>query len=171
MAVRRRKTVADYLKVESEFAFMGIGFIELNESPSAKSDSKQYINETAATSSIVGYEPEFAFELDQIREEKVIDFICDIAELQKTGEDAETEYMKVDLDKPGTKEGSFRARKFKVAIEVSDLESKDGSMGGKGKFLQKGDLVLGTFDTSTKTFTEGWDPKPTTPTIISEGSN
>ena len=159
MAVRKRKTVADYLKVGNEFVFMGVGFTELNESPSAKTKSKQYINEQSATTSITGYETEFGFETDQIRDEKAIDFICDIGELQKIGADAETEYIKVDLDKPAKAENGFRARKFKVAVSIDDFEAKDNEMSAKGKLLGMGDLVLGTFDTSTKSFTEGFEAK------------
>ncbi|CEN87349.1 hypothetical protein [Paraclostridium sordellii] len=159
MAVRKRKTVADYLKVGKEFVFMGVGFTELNESPSAKTKSKQYINEQSVTTSITGYETEFGFETDQIRDEKAIDFICNIGELQKIGADAETEYIKVDLDKPAKAENGFRARKFKVAVSIDDFEAKDNEMSAKGKLLGMGDLVVGTFDTSTKTFTEGFEAK------------
>ncbi|MDU1453150.1 MAG: hypothetical protein E6912_00030 [Paeniclostridium sordellii] len=159
MAVRKRKIVADYLKVGKEFVFMGTGFTELNESPSAKTKSKQYINEQSATTSITGYETEFGFETDQIRDEKAIDFICNIGELQKIGADAETEYIKVDLDKPAKAENGFRARKFKVAVSIDDFEAKDNEMSAKGKLLGMGDLVVGTFDTSTKTFTEGFEAK------------
>ena len=133
MAVRKRKIVADYLKVGKEFVFMGTGFTELNESPSAKTKSKQYINEQSATTSITGYETEFGFETDQIRDEKAIDFICDIGELQKTGADAETEYIKVDLDKPAKTEHGIRTRKFKISLSRDDLEAKDNEMSAKGK--------------------------------------
>lgn len=159
MAIRKRKIVADYLKVGKEFVFMGTGFTELNESPSAKTTSKLYINDKSSTTSITGYETEFGFETDQIRDEKAIDFICDIGELQKTGADAETEYIKVDLDKPAKAENGFRARKFKVAVSIDDFEAKDNEMSAKGKLLGMGDLVLGTFDTTTKTFTEGFEAK------------
>lgn len=163
MAVRKRLKVADYLNVGKngvdEYVFMGLGFTELNESPSAQTSSKRYINDKSATTSITGYETEFGYETDQIRDEKAIDFICDIGELQKTGDDAETDYIKVDLDKPGTTENTYRARKFRVAVEVSDLEAKDGEMSAKGKFLGVGDLVLGTFDTTTKKFTPGFAEK------------
>lgn len=159
MAVRKRNIVADYLKVGSEFVFMGTGFTELNESPSAKTTSKQYINEKSSTTSITGYETEFGFETDQIRDEKAIDFICDIGETQKTGADAETEYIKVDLDKPSTTENEFRARKFKVAVSIDDFEAKDNEMSAKGKLLGIGDLVVGTFNTTTKTFTDGFTAK------------
>ncbi|NGT68167.1 hypothetical protein G6Z16_14990 [Clostridium perfringens] len=159
MSIRNRTLVADYLEVGEEFVFMGTGFTDLNESPNAKVNKKQYINDKSPTSSIVSYESEFDFETDQVREEKAIEYICDIGETHKTGSDAETYYIKVDLDKPGTTDNTYRARKFKVAIQVDDLGSKDGEMGTKGKLLTQGDLEVGTFNTQTRTFTKGFEPK------------
>ncbi|EGT0692731.1 TPA: hypothetical protein K8M96_002811 [Clostridium perfringens] len=159
MSIRNRTVVADYIKVGEEFILMGTGFTDLNESPNAKVEKKQYINEKSPTSFITGYESEFDFETDQIREEKAIEYICSIGELHKTGSDAETEYIRVDIDKPGTTENTFRARKFKVAVQVDDLGAKDGGMGTKGKLLTQGDLEVGTFNTQTRTFTKGFEPK------------
>ncbi|MEI2419765.1 hypothetical protein V6O07_05795, partial [Arthrospira platensis SPKY2] len=65
----------------------------------------------------------------------------------------------VDLDKPAQAESSFRARKFSVAIQVDEFGAKDGEMSAKGKLLTKGDLVVGTFNVSTKEFTEGFTAK------------
>lgn len=159
MAIRNRTLVADYLKVGEEFVLMGAGFTDINESPNAKTSKKQYVNDKSPTSSIVSYESEFSFETDQIRDQKAIDFICDIGELHKTGSESETEYIRVDLDKPGTADNTFRARKFNVAVQVDDLNSKDGEMTAKGKLLTRGDLEVGTFNTQSKEFTKGFTPK------------
>ncbi|MDM0716519.1 hypothetical protein QTH85_14765 [Clostridium perfringens] len=158
-SIRNRTTVADYLKVGEEFVLMGAGFTDINESPNAKTNKKQYVNDKSPTSSIVSYESEFPYETDQIRDEKAIDFICDIGELHKTGSESETEYIRVDLDKPGTADNTFRARKFNVAVQVDDLNAKDGEMTAKGKLLTRGDLVVGTFNITTKEFTEGFTAK------------
>lgn len=158
-SIRNRITVADYLKVNEEFVLMGAGFTDINESPNAKTSKKQYVNDKSPTSSIVSYETEFPYETDQIRDEKAIEFICNIGEEQKIGSDAETEYIRVDLDKAGTTENTFRARKFNVAVQVDELGSKDGEMTAKGKLLTKGDLEVGTFNTQTKEFTKGFTPK------------
>ena len=159
MGVRSRTVVADYLKVGEEFKLMGAGFTDINESPNAKTSTKQYVNDKSPTSSITSYEPEFEFETDQMREQEAIDFICEIGEMQKIGSEAETEYIRVDLDKEAQEENSFRARKFKLAVKVDDFGSKDGEMSAKGKLLCKGDLVLGSFNTITRTFTEGFTAK------------
>ena len=49
MAIRKRKVQANYLKVKETFELLGAGFTELNESPSAQTTSKRYINHNLIT--------------------------------------------------------------------------------------------------------------------------
>ena len=83
-----------------------------------------------------------------------VDFIRDIGENRKTGVDAETDYVRVDLDKKvGASGTEYEARKFHVAVEVSDFADSDGEMTMSGNLLGIGDMVIGKFDTTSKTFT------------------
>lgn len=159
MAIRKRDIQANYLKVADAFELSSTGFTELNESPSAQTTSKRYINQSSATQSVTGYEWSSSFNADQIVSEKVIEHIREIGEMQKTGADTETEYVIVDLDKPAQTSG-FRARKFKVAIAVDSFSVNDGELAIEGSLLGITDPVLGTFDTTAKTFTEGFTPAP-----------
>lgn len=159
MGIRKRKVQANYLKVKDAFELLGTGFTELNESPSAKTTSKRYINQSSSTQSVTSYEWGTSFNTDQINSEKAIEYIRDIGEMQKTGADAETEYLIVDLDKPGTAEGSFRARKFKVAIAVDSFDDNDGELGISGSFLGQSDPIEGTFTVAAKEFSEGFAAK------------
>ena len=159
MAVRKRKIQANYLMVEKAFELLGTGFSELNESPSAQTASKRYINQSSASQSITGYEWATSFNADQIVSENAIDSIRKIGEMQLTGVDTETEYLIVDLDKPATEEGSFRARQFKIAIQVDSFDDNDGELGVSGSLLGISDPVEGTFVTTAKTFTKGFTPK------------
>lgn len=159
MSIRKRKVQANYLKVGEDFELLGTGFTELNESPSAQTTSKRYINQASATQSITGYEWTTSFNTDQIVSDKAIEHIRKIGEMQLTGADAESEYIIVDLDKPGTAEGTYRARKIKVAIAVDSFDDNDGELGISGSFLGQSDPVEGTFTVSDKTFTEGFTPK------------
>lgn len=158
MSVRKRKIQANYLEVASAFELLGTGFTELNESPSAQTTSKRYINQSSASQSVTGYEWASEFTADQINSEKAIEYIREIGEMQKLGADTETNYIIVDLDKPAATTG-FRARKIKVAISVDSFEDEDGDLGISGSFLGISDPVLGTFDPTTKEFTEGFTPK------------
>lgn len=159
MAIRKRKVQANYMKVKEAFELLGTGFTELNESPSAQTTSKRYINQSSSTQSVTGYEWSSGFNTDQIVSDKAIEHIRDIGEMQKTGADTETEYIIVDLDRPGTVEGSFRARKFKVAIAVDSFDDNDGELGISGSFLGQSDPIEGTFTVATKTFEEGFTAK------------
>ena len=167
MSIRKRKIQANYLKVADTFELLGTGFTELNESPSAQTTSKRYINQSSASQSVTGYEWATEFTADQIVSEKAIEYIREIGEMQKLGSDTETDYLIVDLDKPADTTG-FRARKIKVAISIDSFPDNDGELGIEGSFLGISDPVLGTFDTTTKEFTEGFTPK-TEGTTTEEG--
>ena len=73
--VRQRYMQANYIDVgstDSTYAFMGAGFSELNESPSAQTSSKRYINDKAQTKRVTGYDWSSSFNTDQIRSEEVV---------------------------------------------------------------------------------------------------
>lgn len=158
MGIRKRKVQANYLKVGETFELLGTGFTELNESPSAQTSSKRYINQSSASQSVTGYEWSSSFNADQIVSEKAIEHIRKIGEMQLTGADTEAEYIIVDLDKEAQDTG-YRARKIKVAIAVDSFDDNDGELGISGSFLGQSDPVEGTFNTSTKSFTEGFIAK------------
>ena len=151
-----RYQVADYLATgEGEFALMGVGFNTLDENPTAQKDAKTYINQKAQTTQIKSYQPTFPFDTDLISDEAAVMAIYDIGRNQKTGEDAELDYVRVELFKPvADKENVFEARKFKVAVEVANITGEGGGiMKVTGNLNGVGDFVAGTFDTTTKTFT------------------
>lgn len=158
MAIRKRKVQANYLKVNDAFELLGTGFTELNESPSAQTTSKRYVNQSSASQSVTGYEWSTSFNADQILSEKAIEHIRNIGEMQLTGAETETEYIIVDLDKEAQTAG-YRARKFEVAIAIDSFDDNDGELGISGSFLGKSDPVEGTFDTSAKTFKDGFTAK------------
>lgn len=156
--IRARKMQANYIKVKKAgsdpaYCFMGSGFTDLNEKPSAKTSSKRYINMKSESKSVTGYDWISEFTADQIKSEDALEYIIDIGENQLTGEDAETEYVIVDLDKTTETANEFKARKFDVAVEVADFGDEDGEMTVSGNLLGKSDPVAGTFNTTTKVFT------------------
>ncbi|MGN0416931.1 hypothetical protein [Anaerostipes faecalis] len=158
-SVRQRRMQANYINVgtadKEEYVLMGTGFTDLNEEPGAQTSSKRYINDKSTSKAITGYEWQAPYTADQIKSEKAIEYICEIGELQKTGADAETDYVIVDLDKKdGDNGSSYHARKIHVAVEVSSFGNEDGEMTCEGNLLGVGDVEEGTFDTSTKTFSK-----------------
>nr|DAH08878.1 MAG TPA: hypothetical protein [Caudoviricetes sp.]DAH93118.1 MAG TPA: hypothetical protein [Caudoviricetes sp.]DAY95837.1 MAG TPA: hypothetical protein [Caudoviricetes sp.] len=160
-SVRQRRMQANYLDIgtaeEENFVLMGTGFTDLNEEPGAQTSSKRYVNDASTSKGITGYEWQAPYTADQIRSEEAIAYICEIGELLKTGADAETDYVIVDLDQKESAENTYHARKFHVAIEVASFGNEDGEMNCEGNLLGIGDVVEGTFNTSTKKFTAKGD--------------
>ena len=156
MGTRQRRMEADYLKVGENFEFLGAGFTAIDEKPNSQVTEKRYINDASSSQSVTGYKWQADFSGDQIDSEKAIEYITTIGKELKTGGDCESEYIRVDLDKPSNTDGGYYARKFKVAIQVSEFPNNDGELGLSGVFLALGDPVVGTFNTKTKTFTEGF---------------
>lgn len=155
-AVKQRYQEAAYMKVGESFELAGTGFTELNEEPNAQTTSKKYINSKSSSSSITSYEGEHPFTADQIPSEEVIKDLISIGKERKTGTDAEREFVRVDLDEKadGDTTGTvFKARMFTVAAEISSFSDNDGELQVEGTLHDKGDPVMGKFDTKTKTFT------------------
>ena len=70
----QRYQIADYLNVgemkAETYELMGAGFNTLDENPAAQLDTKTYINDRSATSTIKGYQAQFPFDTDLIASEK-----------------------------------------------------------------------------------------------------
>lgn len=153
-----RHQFADYLGVGDTptFELMGIGFNSLNESPNAQTDGKTYINQKSQSNYIKGYQTQFPFDTDLISSEAAVMELYEIGRNQKTGADAERDYVRVELFQPvASKENTFKARKFKVAVAVSGVEGDGGeTVRVTGNLEGVGDFVDGEFNTTTKAFTE-----------------
>lgn len=162
MEKRMRYEIADYLNTAATgstetYTLMGVGFNNIDESLNAQSDSKTYVNEKAASSTVTGYEPQFPFDSDLISDEAAVMYLYNVGRNQKVGADAQTNYVRVELFSPVTgKENTYKARKFVVSIEVTDCKGDGGQpLVVSGNLNQVGEFVDGTFDTTTKTFTAG----------------
>lgn len=154
--IKQRYQEADYINVKTgdteAFELMNTGFTKIDDSPSAQTGSRRYVGDKSASKSIKGYDWTAPFEMDMIESQAAVSFIANIGRKELTGDDAETEYIRVDL--AGEKQGSgFPARKRRVAVEVSSFEDNDGELKGSGNLLGIGDWEEGFFDTSAKKFT------------------
>lgn len=146
-----------YISITGEkdgtYELLGFGVTQLDDSPSAQTSSKKYVNQKSATQTVSSYEWTAPLEFDLIRNEKAIQFIAEIGEKEKTGADAETYYVVVHLETKSETAGEFYARRRKVAVEVADFSDNDGEIQGSGNLLGVSDWEEGSFNTETKTFT------------------
>lgn len=152
-AIRQRRHNADYLYVGTGYEFMGTGFTQINDNPAATTSSKRYVNMRSASQSVTGYAWTAPFTFDEIDSEKAIAFLTKVGKEELLGDDAETDYVCVDLSVTAETEG-YPARRRHVAIEVSDFSDNDGEINGSGNLLAKGDWEYGYFKVDTKAFTK-----------------
>lgn len=166
-SVKQRYGYADYLNTAAKgaasatYSLMAAGFTTLDESPSAQTSSKKYVNQKSATKRITGYDWSTSFTTDQIVGDAAVEFLCNIGQKELTGADAESEYVRVDLDNPITgKDKTYKARYHKVAVEIANFKDSDGEMTADGNLLGIGDVVEGEFNTSSNTFTPASEVVP-----------
>ncbi|MDO4541495.1 MAG: hypothetical protein Q4C00_01515 [Bacillota bacterium] len=153
-----RWQIADYLGVGSSPAYhlMGVGFTQVDEEPSAQVESTAYVHNKSKRGTIKGYENTFPFETHIETDEAAIEALYQVGRNQKTGSEAEFDYVRVELFKPigSDSQTTYAARKFRVAAEISGITGEGTELVTvSGVLHQVGDFVDGTFDTSTKTFT------------------
>ena len=156
-----RHQIADYLNVgtgdSATYVLMGVGFNTLDENPTAKTTEKTYIHQKNSTKTTTGYSAVFPFDTDLIADEQAVMALYNVGRDQKTGADTEFDYVRVELfQKVGASGNTYKARKFRVSVEVSGMAGAGGEVVKvTGNLNSAGDFIDGTFDTSTKTFTEG----------------
>lgn len=170
MGVRKRIKQVNYIKVNGAWEVLKYIMTDLTEKPNPKTSSKQYVGNASAKQSITGYEWATDFEGDQIESEVAVEYIRNIGEMCLTGADAETEYLIVDVDKPGTAPDTYRCRKFGIAIQVDELPNNDGELGLKGSFLGTTDPEEGTFTQTTKGYVQGFNAKTLEFSYVSTGA-
>lgn len=159
-----RFQVADYLKVTpsggttAAFYLMGTGFTKLDESPSPKVNSNAYINDKNGSAVVTGYENSFAYDTQLMvgADAEAVEALYAVGHDQLTGEAAEFDFVRVELfNRVGSTGTVYVARKFRVCCEVGDVSGDPTDiMATSGTLHQIGDFTMGTFDTTTKTFTE-----------------
>lgn len=160
-----RHEFADYLNVGTietpNYVLMGYGFTTLDENFGAQTEETKYVNDKVASTDVVSYTSNFAFTSHMIKSEEAIMALYKVGRDHLTGEDAEFEYVRVELwdpamtgtgDNATAVENTFKARKFNVAAAV-DSVSGESKQELSGTLNALGDPVDGTFNTSTKAFT------------------
>ena len=117
--------------------------------------TKHYINMKSPHNSITAIAKQYSMSADYVKGDPCLDYIESIED--KIGSDCVTELIDVDMSSPisdgsGTK---YKARKANITISVTQPYSIEGgnNQNIEATFYVNGDLVDGSFDTSTKTFT------------------
>ena len=155
---------AYYLDVEAtkassataDIQLMNVGVTKFEESSNPTEKSTQYIGDKSKTNKVTGYDNQFAIESKNIKNNKVVEYLYSIFRDRKTGKYAQQDLFIVELWNPiASQENTYKARKLLTTAVISSKTSSPGeSITFSGDLKGVGDFVDGTFNTSTKTFTE-----------------
>lgn len=136
------------------YHYVNRGFTQLDEEGGAQVETEAYIGDRNGSTTITGYENSWAYNTQYINDEAVSKDIVDIARYQKTGSACERELISIDMSEEPVTDGEYHARKFKIAVEAAPPQGEPRSITtSEGNFHQIGDLVEGTFNITTQTFT------------------
>lgn len=122
----------------------GDGWKKFAENPNAQTESCQYINQASETTDTTSYSPQYSFECDLMYTDPTIKKVYDVAKDRKTGSDAVLDFLIVDTFEAGSAEGTYVARREKLAVAVTSLDGTK-KMSMSGNLNSQGDGVKGTF--------------------------
>lgn len=145
---------AGYGASHTDIELMNVGFSKFDENSNPTEKSTQYIGDKSKTNTVTGYDNQFDIESDRIKNDKVNDYCYDVFVNRKTGTDAQTYLYIVDLSNETTT-NTYSARKIRVTTVIESCTNNPGeNKVYSGSLKGVGDFTYGTFNTSTKTFTE-----------------
>lgn len=137
------------------FAMLGNGISSLTEEMNPEEETNQWINQENGDSEIKSYTPSVEVEKQDCEDDEAQAWIDKMVDELPTGQAATTAYVRFRLkDKVG--EGVYTAYKRNCAVTVNNTGGDaGGNVVNSVKLSGKGSQVKGTFNISTKTFTEG----------------
>lgn len=140
---------------DAAFSLLGDGITELIENFNPEEETQQWINQENGDTDIKSYTPSIEVEKQDCVEDTTQAWFDKMVDELPTGASATTSYIRFRL-KDKVSDGVYTAYRRQCAVSVTSYGGEAGSnvvtavkLGGKGA------AVKGTFDVSTKAFTEG----------------
>ena len=125
----------------------------LTESSNPEESEKQYIHQKSKTVKVTGFSNEFPITMDMVKGDAVFEDFYNVWYERKTGTDAQRDHYIVNLwDEKST--NTYTARKITQTVSITEANGEPGEQKQLTGSLKGGDFVYGTFNVSTKQFTE-----------------
>lgn len=138
------------------YHLIGEGFTSFPEKKNPQEYTRKYINYKTEKTDVIGYSPSIEYSCDCISDDAVVQEIMKIHDGELVGNDTHREVVSVNLWEPvGSTSGSTTYKAFKRTFAIIPDQKGEGTNAliYTGQFKAVDDIVEGTFDTSTKTFT------------------
>jgi hypothetical protein len=128
---------------------------EMTEGSNPTESEKQYIHQKSKTINVTGFSNEFPITLDMVKGDTVFEDFYNIFYERARGSDAKRDHYIVNLWEPvDSQENTYKCRKIHQTVEITEANGGAGEQKQITGSLKGGDFVYGTFNTSTKKFTE-----------------
>lgn len=145
---------AHYFGINDQIVLGGV-ITEMTESSNPTESEKQYIHQKSKTTKVTGFSNEFPITMDMVKGDEVFEYMYGLFYDRKVGSDLDIEHYIVNLWEPvAEQENTYKARKIVQTCEISECNGAAGEQKQITGSLKGGDFIYGTFNTSTKKFTE-----------------
>lgn len=139
----------------AEWALIGNGVTEQTIAYNPTTSDEVYIHQDSGTVDVESYKPNIPTPMTAIKGDPVFDYVDGLRKTRAIGADARTKICIVYLYETETT-GAYPAEQNECSIQIDDF----GGAGGKSATINFtinliGDAVVGTFNPTTKSFTEG----------------
>lgn len=145
---------------DAAFQLIGEGFTTFPEAKNPKEYTRKYINYKTEKTDVIGYSPSISYSCDVITNEPVVEEIVKITDNELVGSDTHREIVSVNCWEETETAGECKAFKRTYAIIPDGKGDGTDAMIYTGTMKAVGDVVIGTFNRSTKTFTAASDSEP-----------
>ena len=139
----------------AEWALIGNGVTEQTIAYNPQTSDEVYIHQDSGTTDVESYKPNIPTPMTAIKGDPVFDYVDGLRKARAIGADARTKICIVYLYDTETT-GAYPAEQNDCSIQIDDF----GGAGGESATINFtinliGDAVVGTFNPTTKSFTEG----------------
>lgn len=139
----------------AEWALIGDGVTEQTIAYNPQTSDEVYIHQDSGTTDVESYKPNIPTPMTAIKGDPVFDYVDGLRKTRAIGADARTKICIVYLYETETT-GAYPAEQNDCSIQIDDF----GGAGGESATINFtinliGDAVVGTFNPTTKSFTEG----------------
>lgn len=136
------------------WSLIGDGVTEQTIAYNPQTSEEIYINQDSGNTNVESYKVSIPTPMTAIKGDPVFDFVDTIRKNRKVLADAETEVCIVYLYETATT-GAYPAEKNACSVQIDDFGGPGGETAKINFTLNlNGDPVLGTFNPTTKAFTE-----------------
>lgn len=145
---------AHYFGFNNKIVLGGV-ITELTESANPTESEKQYIHQKSKVTKVTGFANEFPITMDMVKGDEVFEYMYNLFYERKVGSDLDIDHYIVDLWEPVAEQtDTYKARKIVQTCSITECNGAAGEQKQITGSLKGGDFVYGTFNVSTKTFTE-----------------